>query len=254
MGTAVFLDLDEVVVAGRSPTPLPPAVSRSDAIARLIHGMFDDDRDRLEAHTFALGETIRGLAPTTAKRLIGKKATSFLSPLVFAEALEVIDRHRNASETVVLFTASPTEVGQVLAASLGLDLVIGSEWEIDPRGVCTGDLSSYPVGIDRMEMMLALAADRDWDLSRSHFYASSSSDIPSLSRVGYPIAVNPDSDLSQTAASRGWPILPFEATAPLRTRLQIMPHQFRVFPKGTAIAGAATAWMLWRALSKRKDR
>ena len=45
------------------------------------------------------------------------------------------------------------------------------------------------------------------DLDKSFAYADSGSDLPLLSLVGHPCAVNPDRSLRTTAKAYDWPIL-----------------------------------------------
>jgi phosphoserine phosphatase len=50
------------------------------------------------------------------------------------------------------------------------------------------------------------AAEHYVDLSASHFYTDSITDLPLLERVGHPVAVNPDARLRRLARKRDWPI------------------------------------------------
>jgi phosphoserine phosphatase len=53
-------------------------------------------------------------------------------------------------------------------------------------------------------------AERGWTLesfSDSVFYSDSMNDLPLLSMVQTPIAVNPDPTLQQHAEQHGWPII-----------------------------------------------
>ena len=45
------------------------------------------------------------------------------------------------------------------------------------------------------------------DFERSYFYSDSLNDLPLLSLVSNPVAVDPDSTLRTYAKSAGWPIL-----------------------------------------------
>jgi len=51
-----------------------------------------------------------------------------------------------------------------------------------------------------------LAQQRGLDLATCHAYSDSTNDQPLLEAVGHPHAVNPDRQLTRTAASRGWPV------------------------------------------------
>ena len=52
-----------------------------------------------------------------------------------------------------------------------------------------------------------MAAENNLDLSQSWAYSDSANDIPMLSTVGHPVAVNPDRALRAHARANGWQIL-----------------------------------------------
>ena len=61
--------------------------------------------------------------------------------------------------------------------------------------------------IARLEAWLESRGLRFSVFRRSWFYSDSRNDIPLLSHVTDPVAVNPDSTLEALAAERGWPVL-----------------------------------------------
>ena len=48
-----------------------------------------------------------------------------------------------------------------------------------------------------------------YDLSDSWFYSDSHNDLPLLSKVSNPVAVDPDETLSRIALENGWPVVSF---------------------------------------------
>ncbi len=54
-----------------------------------------------------------------------------------------------------------------------------------------------------------LAEREGIDLSRSYAYGDSTHDVPTLSLVGNPVAINPDRGLRRHAAHAGWPVQEF---------------------------------------------
>jgi hypothetical protein len=55
--------------------------------------------------------------------------------------------------------------------------------------------------------MRELAEREQIDLSASHAYSDSESDLPMLRAVGHPVVVNPDAELRRIASSEGWEVL-----------------------------------------------
>ncbi|QFQ99595.1 HAD-IB family hydrolase [Streptomyces phaeolivaceus] len=112
--------------------------------------------------------------------------------------------HLDAGQKVWLVTAAPVEIAQVIARRLGLTGALGTVAE-SVDGVYTGRLVGEPLhGPAKAEAVRALAAAEDLDLSRCAAYSDSHNDIPMLSLVGHPYAINPDSKLRRHARDMDW--------------------------------------------------
>jgi HAD superfamily hydrolase (TIGR01490 family) len=120
--------------------------------------------------------------------------------------LALAQGHLDAGQRVWLVTATPVELATIMARRLGLTGALGTVSEIED-GVYTGRLVGQPLhGPAKVEAVRALAAREGLDLSRCAAYSDSSNDIPMLSLVGNPCAVNPDSDLRAYAREQGWTV------------------------------------------------
>jgi phosphoserine phosphatase len=79
-------------------------------------------------------------------------------------------------------------------------------------GVYTGRLAGGLLhGEAKAAAIQALAQRENLDLSRSSAYSDSVNDLPMLSLVGHPNAVNPDAGLRAVARERGWPVHDFRS-------------------------------------------
>jgi HAD superfamily hydrolase (TIGR01490 family) len=117
--------------------------------------------------------------------------------------------HLEAGQRVWLVTAAPVELGAVIAERLGLTGAIGTVAEIaDGRytGRLVGEMMHGPA---KATAITELAAREGLDLSRCAAYSDSINDVPMLSAVGRPVAVNPDAALRRTARDQGWEIRDF---------------------------------------------
>jgi phosphoserine phosphatase len=95
-------------------------------------------------------------------------------------------------------------VAEVIADRLGLTGALGTVAE-DVDGVYTGRLVGQPMhGPAKAEAVRALAAREGLDLQRCSAYSDSANDIPLLSLVGNPCAINPDGTLRAHARQNGW--------------------------------------------------
>ncbi|MEU1710251.1 HAD-IB family hydrolase [Streptomyces sp. NPDC005706] len=112
--------------------------------------------------------------------------------------------HLDAGQKVWLVTAAPVEIAQVIARRLGLTGALGTVAE-SVGGVYTGALVGEPLhGPAKAEAVRALAAAEGLDLNRCAAYSDSHNDIPMLSLVGHPYAINPDAKLRRHAREQDW--------------------------------------------------
>lgn len=132
--------------------------------------------------------------------------------------------HLDAGQQVWLVTATPVEIAKVIANRLGLTGALGTVAEtVD--GHYTGRLvGSLLHGPAKAEAVRALALKEGLELANCSAYSDSHNDLPMLSAVGYPHAVNPDGELRERARVGEWPV-----------------HDFRTGRKVTLIALPAAA-------------
>jgi HAD superfamily hydrolase (TIGR01490 family) len=117
--------------------------------------------------------------------------------------------HLDSGQRVWLVTAAPAELASLIARRLGLTGALGTVSE-SKDGVYTGRLVGEPLhGPAKAEAILALAEREGLDLSRCAAYSDSANDVPMLSLVGHPVAVNPDHELKRIARENGWEIRDF---------------------------------------------
>jgi HAD superfamily hydrolase (TIGR01490 family) len=112
--------------------------------------------------------------------------------------------HLDAGQRVWLVTAAPVETAAIIARRLGLTGALGTVAE-SVGGIYTGRLVGEPLhGPAKAEAVRALAVAEDLDLSACAAYSDSANDIPMLSLVGHPYAINPDRRLRKHARAQGW--------------------------------------------------
>jgi HAD superfamily hydrolase (TIGR01490 family) len=117
--------------------------------------------------------------------------------------------HLDAGQRVWLVTATPVELAQIIARRLSLTGALGTIAE-SADGVYTGRLSGDVLhGEAKAAAVWGLAIREGLDLAQCAAYSDSINDMPLLSLVGRPVAVNPDSALRGEARQRGWEIRDF---------------------------------------------
>ena len=133
-----------------------------------------------------------------------------IRPAITASARKLVERHRGAGHLLVLTTAANRFLAAPIAAELGFEHLIATE-PATQGGRFTGAVAGTPNmregKIARLEQWLAQLGVSLDSFRESWFYSDSRNDIPLLSRVTHPVAVNPDPTLAELARARRWPVL-----------------------------------------------
>ena len=130
-----------------------------------------------------------------------------IAPKVFPEMMERILWHKSQGHAVWLLTASPQALASVMARDLTLTGAIGTGLEVKDdvfTGEIDGELLHGPL---KAEAAIAHALRNNVNLTDCYAYSDSAADIPLLTNVGNPVAVNPDHALLAHAKMQGWPVL-----------------------------------------------
>ena len=143
------------------------------------------------------------------RQLVKETLNEAIEPLIYAEALELIDFHLAQGEEVYLVSSAPAEIVEPFAELLGMTGAISSQATIDEDGKFTGEMEFFAHGENKAVAMRELAERRGIDLAESSAYSDSESDVPLLEAVGHPYVVNPDRVLAKFAHEHEWPILTF---------------------------------------------
>ena len=121
----------------------------------------------------------------------------------FPAAIRRVREHKALGHRTVLITGALDFVVEPLAPLF--DDIVAASMSIDDQGRYTGQMLDVPpTGESRASILIDFAAANDIDLKESVAYADSSSDLPMLEVVGFPVAVNPETRLSAIARKRGW--------------------------------------------------
>jgi HAD superfamily hydrolase (TIGR01490 family) len=213
---AAFFDVDNTIVRGASIFHLARGLYRRDFLT-----MSDILRFAWQQAKFvALGENTGDVADVQARALafiaghsveemrsVGEEVyDEMLADKIWPGTLALARMHEDAGQRVWLVTASPIEVAEVIATRLGLSGALGTVSE-HKDGVYTGQLVGQPMhGQAKAKAVAELAEREGLALRRCAAYSDSANDIPLLSLVGHPVAVNPDSKLRAHARAHGWQI------------------------------------------------
>ena len=156
---------------------------------------------------FALS-MIAGKTPEELKPLHDRYMAEKIEPMVTVAALALVNQHKDDLCAVV--TATNSFITGPVAARFGVSNLIACVAEV-ADGRYTGKVSGVPSfregKVTRVEQWLSTMGKKLSDFERSYFYSDSLNDLPLLSWVSHPVAVNPDATLREHALTQGWPIL-----------------------------------------------
>lgn len=260
MPDAAFFDLDKTVIAKSSTLAFSGRLYKAGmlgrrtlvraAVGHLMYLLFGADQDALDRAREAMLSLTKGWDRAEVERIVEEALEEVVAPLVYAEALFLIDEHMRAGRTVFIVSASPEEVVRPLARYIGVSEVIATKAKVDDEGKYTGEVEFYAYGPGKADAVAARAVSEGISLQNSYAYSDSITDLPLLELVGHPHAINPERELRAIAENRGWPILEFRRRVTLARRLT------RPVPliSGATVAAVLGAGIAWALVRKRRRR
>ncbi len=253
---AAFFDLDKTIIAKSSTLAFTRPMFKAGllggsmlakaGIAQAYYRAFGADHEQLERVKEELAALTKGWDRDEVVALVEETVDEVVAPLVYAEAMAIIDEHRRAGRRVIVVSASPEEIVRPLCRYLGINDVIATQSAVDEEGRYTGKIERYAYGPGKAEAMRELAEAEGIDLAESYAYSDSATDLPMLEVVGHPVVVNPDAELEAIAKERGWEIRYFKSAVTLKDRLGAA-----AVPGAAVVTGVAAVLTYW-ALKGRK--
>lgn len=130
-----------------------------------------------------------------------------IKPIVAVKSHELIKRHKDQGDTLVIITATNRFVTTPIADELGVKHLIATDIEIK-NGQYTGRPDGTPCFQEgKVTLLNSWLSHNQKTLTGSSFYSDSHNDLPLLKVVDNPIAVDPDHKLNDYAKKMQWPII-----------------------------------------------
>ena len=213
--SAVFIDLDRTLLCRASGQILNRALVEEGVLpeGRSLPGdkILYAVNDRLGENLFSMG-LVRAAARVAKGwqqeqvQAAGRRAVAALSEIVAPFAPQRLAAFRAEGHRLVLSTTTPADMIAPFAEAIGFDDLIATAYETKD-GRYTGRLyEGFVWGTGKLRAVRAWADDNRIDLADCHACSDSIFDVPLLSSVGTPHAVNPDPSLTVVATARRWPV------------------------------------------------
>ncbi len=252
--TAAFFDLDKTIIAKSSTLAFSRefqagglisrrAMLRS-AYAQFVYLVGGADHDQMEKMREFMSALCAGWDVETVNQIVADALHNIVDPLVYEEAVNLIEEHHLAGRDVIIVSTSGSEVVEPIGLMLGADKVIATRMDVED-GQYTGRIRFYAYAENKATAIRDLADKRGYDLAGSYAYSDSVTDVHMLESVGHPHAVNPDRELRRIARERDWPVLVFDKPVALRSRVRLPGTRptLTALAVGGAIALGGAIWI-----------
>jgi len=168
---------------------------------------YEGNLDYDEWAEFALS-TMKGKTPFDLEELLSKFLSTVIEPMINIYALRLLHNHHHDNDIMLLASATNSVLVEPIARRLGFENIVATEVEIID-GVYTGKVYGRPaLGQGKLTKVEEWAAQNNIkDFKDAIFYSDSINDLPLLSEVGVPIAVNPDDQLRNLSIKYNWEVI-----------------------------------------------
>ena len=138
--TAAFFDLDKTIIAKSSTLAFSRefqagglitrrSLLRS-AYAQFVFHIGGADHDQMEKMRQFMSQLCAGWDVATVREIVTDTLLNTVEPLVYDEAVNLIEEHRLAGRDIVIVSASGAEVVDPIGQMLGADRVVATRMEI----------------------------------------------------------------------------------------------------------------------------
>jgi HAD superfamily hydrolase (TIGR01490 family) len=130
-----------------------------------------------------------------------------ITPILLKPAQELVDKHRDRGDTLLVITATNRFVTEPIVKLYGIDNLLATTPEFI-NGQYTGGFEGVPCFREgKVTLLQEWLKNSTETLEDSWFYSDSHNDLPLLKLVDYPVAVDPDEKLAIVAKQANWSMI-----------------------------------------------
>jgi len=212
-----LFDLDHTLLSGDSDALWCEFLMDEGVLERSTFAARNVDMEtRYKAGTVGLEEfanfyvgTLAGRTPKDWEPLRQRFLVTIIVPRIPRSAMDLVNRHLNVGDLVVLTTATNRFLTELTAAHLGIGHLLATDPQLENgvfTGRTTGILNMREGKVARLYAWLTASGHQLQDMD-STAYSDSINDLPLLQAVNHAVAVDPDALLGEQAVARGWRVL-----------------------------------------------
>lgn len=219
--TAAFFDVDNTIIRGASSFYLAKALSRRGffkprdvaefTIKQLRYVLFGENKNDIDEVRARALSLMKGHSVAEVIAVGEEVYDQVLANRIYEGTRALIDSHLASGHQVWLVTATPSEIGNLIARRIGVSGALSTVAE-SKDGFYTGRLVGDMMhGQAKADAVRKLSETHGIILTQSFAYGDSTNDIPMLNSVGNPCPINPDKRMRVHAQDAGWPVRDFRA-------------------------------------------
>ncbi|NUP13708.1 MAG: HAD-IB family hydrolase [Polyangiaceae bacterium] len=196
----------------RQPTPLHSLSKLGKALAKAPLLALAEIQDR-RLFNEMLFMSYEGMSEDRLLTLAEEAFERVMKPALYPGARDLVRTCLDKGHDVVLVSGALDFIIKYLAEYLGATDIIANRLELKDRFATGKLLRPVVAGPEKAKLVRDHARDKGHDLDECFAYSDSYSDVPMLSIVGNPAAVNPDRKLRMLASTYHWPIIRLDRAA-----------------------------------------
>jgi HAD superfamily hydrolase (TIGR01490 family) len=154
-----------------------------------------------------LFQSYEGMSEDRLEILAEEAFTKVILPSLYPRAMSLVEKSRAAGHEIVLVSGTLDFILRQLGEHLGGATLVANRLEMKNLRATGKLLRPVVAGPQKAQLIRDHARSRGFDLDECFAFSDSYSDLPMLSVVGHPAAVNPDARLRLLAKAYSWPTL-----------------------------------------------
>ena len=188
------------------PTPLHTIAKMGRALLKAPWMALAEMKDR-RLFNEMLFSSFEGMSEDRLLLLAEETFEKVMKPKLYKGARDLVQTSLDKGHEVILVSGALDFLMVLLKDHLGATGIIANRLEIHDLYATGKLLRPVVAGPEKARLIREHARAGGHDLDECFAYSDSYSDVPMLSVVGHPAAVNPDRKLTQLAEAYHWPII-----------------------------------------------